>query len=120
STLLAGGVLGFFGTPVPAPDIVSITDRFETRNEFFGGQVGARAAFRRDRWLLDLSGKVGLGATHQWVNIEGGTSRTGPDGAIYPGPGGLYALASNMGLSGRQRLTFISEVGVRLGYQLWQ
>src|SRR5262249_10859941 len=76
STVLPGGPVqasppGFLGVPVPAPDILSLTDRFETRNEFFGGQLGCRGTFSRGGWNLDWTGKVGLGDTKQWANNLG-------------------------------------------------
>jgi hypothetical protein len=118
STLLALGTAGFFGAPVPPPDIISITDRFNTRNEFYGGQLGVRGQWCSGRWSVDLLGKVALGATHQSVNIEGDTKRTGSDGVTVAGPGGVLALASNSGLSSRNRFSFAPEVGAHVGFQI--
>lgn len=117
STLLAPGP-GFLGVPVPPPDIVSITDRFETRNQFYGAQVGTRAQVFAGRFIGDLVGKIGLGSTHQQVTIGGGTSQTGPDGVIHPAPGGLFALPSNIGYYNRDRFGFMTEAGVGLGYRV--
>jgi hypothetical protein len=118
STLLANGTAGFFGTPVLPPDIISITDRFNTRNEFYGGQVGVRGEFCHGRWSLNLLGKVALGSTHEWVNISGSTKQTGPDGVTVGGPGGLLALATNSGLFSRNRFTVAPEVGTHVGLQI--
>lgn len=117
STLLAPGP-GFVGVPVPPPNIVSVTDRFETRNQFFGGQVGARGQLLVGRFVGDLVSKFALGSTAQSVTISGGTSNTGPDGIIHTVPGGLYALPSNLGYTRRDRLGFVTEAGVGLGYRI--
>lgn len=125
STRQVLGVSAYFGQiigpgtfpPFP-PDIVSITDLFETRNEFFGGQVGVRGEYQLGHFVLGGFTKIGLGCTHQWSNITGDTQLTDPSGKTLTGPGGLYALASNSGLQGRQRLTLVTEVGARLGFEV--
>ena len=64
------GVAGIAG------ESFAVVDQFGTGNDFFGGQVGARAEYRSGPWSLDVSGKVGLGGTHQSVRIGGGTTIT--------------------------------------------
>jgi hypothetical protein len=117
STVLAPGTVGFLGAPAPAPDIVSVRDYTETHNNFYGGQVGAAWTGTRGRWSLNLLGKVGLGATIQELMISGNTLLTDPTGKTLYAPGGLYNLPSNIGDFNRSQFTFISEAGVRLGYQ---
>src|SRR5262249_27503834 len=108
----------FLGTPVPAPDILSLTDRFESRNEFFGAQVGLRGEWTWGRLLADATVKVGIGATKQWINNTGNTELTGPAGRIDTFQAGLYAGVDNRGLHSLDEFTFITEVGCRVGYQL--
>src|SRR5262249_859579 len=43
--LLAGGVAAFNGNLVVAPARFDISDTFDTRNDFYGGQVGAQIDF---------------------------------------------------------------------------
>jgi len=117
STFLTGST-GFFGTTVLPPDILSLTDRVETRNEFFGAQIGARGAWQSGRWLANVSGKLGIGNNHQSVNIMGKTQRTGSDGVTLTGPGGLLDLGTNNGFRSRDEFTFASEVGVNIGCQV--
>ena len=117
SVLLAPGP-GFVGVPVPPPNIVSVTDRFETRNQFYGAQVGARGQLFLGRFSGDVVGKLALGATQQSVTVSGGTSNTGPDGIIHTVPGGLYALPTNLGYARHSEFSFATETGFGIGYRI--
>src|SRR5262249_6538754 len=66
-----------------------VIDQFSTRNRFYGGQLGTAIEFRRGPWSLDFRGKVGLGVTHQTVDISGVTVLTRPGGAQQFFSGGL-------------------------------
>jgi hypothetical protein len=118
STVLIPGTVGFLGMPAPAPDIVSIKDYFETNNNFYGGQVGAAVDWLWGRLDLNLVGKVGLGATNQNLEVSGHTLLTDPAGSTLFAPGGLHTQAGNIGHFSRDRCSFVSEVGLNLGYQV--
>ncbi len=94
-------------------------DGFATRNQFYGGQMGARAALVYGRVSLELSGKVALGANHETVNINGNTTETGV-GSANPGtfPGGVFAQPSNIGRTTRNQFAVIPEGEFKIGYQL--
>jgi hypothetical protein len=96
----------------------TIVDRFETRNNFYGGQVGARAELQRGRYFLSLMGKLALGATHQVVRISGTTVINEPGLAPNVQEGGLLALPTNMGTFSRDRFSVVPEIGVNVGYQV--
>jgi hypothetical protein len=107
------------GVPFPAGTNVVVSDRFDTHNQFYGGQVGLDAELRRGRWSLDLRSKVALGDMHEVVNINGNQLLTGPRGVPQQTfPGGLLALSSNSGRHERDRFAVVPEVGFTLGYQL--
>lgn len=96
-----------------------VRDSFQTRNRFYGGQLGLEAEMRWGRWSLDLRGKVALGNVNQTVTISGATAITPlPGGPTTVQPGGLLALPSNMGRYSRDRFGVLPEVGVNLGYQV--
>src|SRR5262245_22771081 len=118
STVLAPGTVGFRGTAAPAPDIVSLTDFFETNNQFFGGQLGLRGQWTRGPWSLELAGKIGIGDTVQKVSIAGHTLLTNSQGATLTENGGLYAAGSNIGDRTHDRFSFISEASLQVGWQL--
>jgi hypothetical protein len=112
-----------FGQIFPnAPEFANsrfqVFDRFQTRNQFYGGQVGFDTELRRGKWSLDLSTKVALGFTHQVVNITGSEFVTFPGGRTQEFQGGLLALSSNIGHHARERFAVVPEAGLTVGYQL--
>jgi hypothetical protein len=103
-------------------------DEFRTRNDFYGGQIGARAEFTWERLFLNVSGKVALGVTHQNIAIGGGltqalstfsTDRFGDtiqNTTIYQDSlGGLLAPPAQFS---RNQFTVIPEVGFNVGCQV--
>jgi hypothetical protein len=93
-------------------------DRFATRNQFYGGQVGALGEYRRGRAYVSGSAKVALGATHESIDILGSQLRVNPDGTRSTFTGGLLALNSNIGRHTRDEFAVVPEVGVNVGYYL--
>lgn len=106
------------GVPIFGGQTASVFDRFDTRNRFYGGQIGAVAEWRRDRWGVDLRAKLGLGVTHQEININGGQTVVGPSGGTTGFVGGLLALPTNIGHFSRDRFSVVPELGVTLRYQI--
>jgi hypothetical protein len=51
-------------------------DGWNTRNQFYGGQLGARATFTKDRFFANVGGLVALGDTHQRIDINGSLTQT--------------------------------------------
>lgn len=102
--------------------VVSITDGFGTRNQFYGGQVGLRAAINRGRWSVDTTAKIAFGSTHQVLNIVGVSEVT--QGALgFPTgvtPVGGYGEPSNIGTHTRNVFAVVPEVQVTLAFQLTQ
>src|SRR5262249_31394543 len=81
-------------------NVTNLNDSFNTRNQFYGGQIGGRLAVQRDRFFLDINGGVALGSTHQVVDIQGSITQAGPNPLVPPGlgtfPGGLFAQSTNI------------------------
>ncbi len=104
---------------VPPPTgamTVTTFDSFNTRNRFYGGQVGAVLDFWCGRWLLDLRGKVALGGITQFVGIDGSTALTTANGtSIFPG--GLFTQPSNIGVLRNAAFSVVPELTVRSAYQ---
>jgi hypothetical protein len=102
----------------PAGTRALVSDRFDTRNQFYGGEVGLDTELRRGRWSLDLKTKVALGDTHEVVNIGGNQVFVEPNGTTKAFTGGLLALSSNIGHYERDRFAVVPEAGLTVGYQL--
>jgi hypothetical protein len=97
---------------------VLVTDEFDTRNSFYGGQIGVRREIWRDRWFVNGTAKVAIGVTHQVVDIHGSTTIIAPDGTATTQQGGLLALSSNIGHYSRDRFAVVPEVGINIGRQV--
>jgi hypothetical protein len=97
---------------------IALNDHFATRNQFFGGQVGFRSEVNWRRWQVDLTSKVGIGGTHEQVDINGMTIITPAGMASQAFSGGLLTQPTNIGHYNRNKFSVISETGVNLGYQI--
>jgi hypothetical protein len=105
------------GAPVFSGDALNAFDQFDTRNQFYGGQLGVRAEVRQNHLFANVTGQVALGDTHQTVDINGATTITPPGGLAAIRPGGLLALPGNSGHFSRDDFSVVPEVGVNVGYQ---
>lgn len=118
SRVLAGGVSGFGGAPVLAPNSLAIRDTFTTVNHFNGGQIGARGTLERGPLRVDVTGKVAFGAVHQEVRIAGFTTLVTPAGVAGTLPGGVLALPTNIGTRSNTDFSVVPEGQIRLAYQI--
>jgi hypothetical protein len=106
-------------SPPPFTNIrATVTDSFATRNQFYGGQIGADAEFRRGPWSLNVRGKLALGDTHQTLTINGSQVFLNPDGTQQVFKGGLLALSTNIGRFERDRFGVVPEINFNVGYQI--
>jgi len=104
------------GTATPpnsqTPVTASLTDRFETTNNFYGWQFGVLLHKQWGPWSADMTLKCALGPTSSIVDISGsndfGTVRNV----------GLFAQSSNIGRWQSTAFSVIPEVGVNLGYMI--
>jgi hypothetical protein len=118
SNLLAGGVLGFNGTTVFAPGTVSVSDSINTRNQFTGGQVGLQADLRSGRLFVLMVGKLGIGNTHEVINLNGQTTLSGTGAPATTVPGGLLVIAPNSGRAIRDEFTLVPEFTINVGIEV--
>jgi hypothetical protein len=95
-----------------------VDDDFGTRNHFYGGELGTRAAWWRGAWSLEVLGKVALGVSQQLADVRGSTQITTPGLGPQNFTGGLLALPSNIGHYSRDHFAVLPEAGVTLGYHL--
>lgn len=104
-----------FGIPFDG-NTISVSDSFDTRNHFYGGQLGSRVEMDYKRFTLELLGKVALGVTHEIAKIHGSTFiDTSP---AFVQNGGLFAVSSNSGRFTNNAFAVVPEVGMNLKFRL--
>ena len=100
-----------------SPGSFDITDRFNTRNQFNGGELGVLWQGRRGFWSLDALMRIAIGANHQTVTITGNTTSV-DNGTTSTSTSGIYSQRTNIGTFDRDQFIMIPEFGLTLGYQL--
>jgi hypothetical protein len=118
-TVLPNGTASFNGVRVPVGSQLSETDSFQTRNEFYGVNLGLRTQYELCCCMyLEFIGKVGLGTTHEIVSINGNTMFLTAPGGPRTLPGGLLALTSNIGRFTDNHFTALPEATANFGVYL--
>jgi hypothetical protein len=112
-----GAQLSFAGLAVPRSGTLFTADSFRTRNEFHGGQLGARLEVRRDMFTFGVSQKFGIGSNTQILLTEGKTMATVLD-VSRVAPGGVRVLPSNAGRDTNDDFSFIADTRIEVGVQL--
>jgi hypothetical protein len=95
---------------------INIVDRFRTRNQFYGLQLGIRGDYTHGVFSVGLSQKIAVGNNHQTLDIAGQTSAAG----LAPVRGGFLALAPNIGYTRANRFAVLSESSIEGGLQVTQ
>ncbi len=96
--------------------VLSQTDQFSTRNQFYGGQIGTRISWQGEHFGLDVTGKLALGETHQSVDILGASTQIGPGGVNGTFPGGFFAQTSNIGHYSANQFSIIPSVELKFSW----
>lgn len=94
------------------------TDRFQTRNQFYGGTLGLRGRYFRGRFGAELTGRVALGTTHQMMNISGSYESRNFLTTYSTGAQGVFAQPANSGRTSSERFAVAPEVQLKLSYAL--
>ena len=105
-------------SPDPVGTKVFVRDRFETRNQFHGGQVGGFWSRKVGRFDFDTRAGVALGTTFQTVDIDGIQQRTRPGQATENFRGGLLATGPNLGRFTQNHFSVVPEFTANVGYRL--
>jgi hypothetical protein len=100
----AAGDIIFMGVA----DTGSAAARVLAQNNFYGGQIGARAGTHFGRWSADVSGKLGIGAMCEGVNVS----------AVATGP--VLGTTGFNRRSSRNEFALVPELEVRVGYNITQ
>jgi hypothetical protein len=118
STALNDSMVFFQGNAFPSPAAVMTTDFFRTRNQFYGGQVGARGEYTMGNFIVSGTGKVALGGTHETIEVRGTSTLFPNPGPTMSVPVGQFAGPSNIGRRSHDDFAVVPEVELKLGYQL--
>jgi hypothetical protein len=118
STAVDMGTLTFQGNTVTAPGGIATIDSFQTRNQFYGGQLGLRSEYCLGRFFISSTGKIALGSVHESVNVLGTSTLIPNPGPIVTVPTGQFAEPSNIGRRTRDQFAVIPEQEVKIGYQV--
>ncbi len=89
-----------------------LTDVFDTKNIFNGGEIGFMWQGRRGYWTLDALLRTSFGNTSSDVIIRG-DSTDAPNVGLLAGRGNIGTYSSN-------QFSVVPEIGLTLGYQLTQ
>jgi hypothetical protein len=117
--LVLNAGIGFFnGVALPEGNAIIRTDIFETENRFYGGQIGTRLEYRWGCFYALGKLKVAIGDNSQEVNVDGQTSLFVSDTLAASTPGGLLALATNIGSTTRDEFTVVPEAAVNVGWHV--
>lgn len=105
--------------PAFGSGIWDTTDRFASRNRFFGLQAGMRLRFDKGNFFADATAKVGVGAMKQTTDVDG---KLVTDDFTFAAPetfvGGYFALPSNIGTHSRTEFAIVPEATLNLGYRI--
>jgi hypothetical protein len=97
---------------------VDVSDRFDTRNRFYGGHVGWRGQWQEGRLAIETEARVALGVSDEAVDVADSHTFTTAGGDQTRQAGGLLALPSGSGSFSRERFAVVPEVGLRVSYRL--
>lgn len=104
---------------VTSPDLIRVTDTFQTQNQFVGGQIGVRSSLELGRIELGAGAKLAIGATYQRLQIAGESQIIQANGQVFAStPGGLLANAGNSGSYSRTVGSIVPELDFKVGYRV--
>ena len=102
---------------IGAFETVSVSDVFDTHNEYHAAHFGLQGEYRRCRWGLDVSTRFGFGNMRQRVTIRGASTFTDVTGDVDSRASGLLAqAATNSGVHSQDKFSFMNDTGIKLNY----
>jgi len=106
--------------PAFAPDVWQTTDRFDSRNRFYGVQAGLRANVESGRFVAAAALRLAAGTMRQSTRVDGFlvTNDFTSFGDTQTFVGGYFAQPSNIGTHSRNRFAMVPEASLDLGYRV--
>ena len=99
----------------PLGSVISISDSFDTENEFHGGQLGFASQYREGCWSFRSLAKLGFGSLRRQATLRGSTT-TSIDGATAVDPNGLLVRSTNSGKTIDHTFGWIPELDLSIGW----
>jgi hypothetical protein len=110
-------------------------DFFGTRNQFYGGEIGARAVYHKCRWSAEILGLLAMGATVQTLYTGGSSTSTTTTTAqlqtlngtllnsrtistTTPTAGNVFLGPNNIGSFENSSFSVIPQISIKLGYDI--
>jgi hypothetical protein len=115
---LVPSLLTFSGQPVSTGSRLSTYDSFQAQNKFYGLQVGARAEWNAGPLTVSALAKFALGGEQELVRVVGESGLSEPGAMPVAVPGGVLAVASNIGRHFRDEFAVLPEVGLQVRYRI--
>jgi hypothetical protein len=115
---LTSGALTFLGNPVSTSSTMFDFDRFETTNNFYGGQLGTRMEWSWGRWSVDMTTKVALGTSQEKSIISGGTTVYPASGPGTSAAGGILTNTGNIGEYYQSPFAIVPELDLNLAFAI--
>jgi hypothetical protein len=89
-------------------------DLIRTSNQFYGAQIGVDLDMFVGNFTIDFIAKAALGVMHQTTTVIGDNTQL--NGVV--APGGLLSSAFDQGNHTRDKIAFVPEINLKLGYQV--
>jgi hypothetical protein len=118
STAIDGGFVSFLGNQFGAGNSIASNDFFRTRNQFYGGQFGARGEFGSGGLVIAVTSKLALGNMHEVVEVRGNSTLVTDTGVVTTVPSGQFAGPSNIGRRTHDDFAVVPEFEIKVGYQV--
>ncbi|VTR99466.1 BBP7 family outer membrane beta-barrel protein [Tuwongella immobilis] len=103
---------------LPSGSAASFLDRFTTRNNFHGGQIGLNSVFAWRDFRFDVTGKIAFGVNHDLLTVNGEREILTPTGGLVKLPGGIYSASNSLGSSHGIDFAVLPEINCKFGYQI--
>ena len=92
-----------------------LSDRFQVKNDFHGGEIGLAGEFYRDFLSVETSARMAIGNVRERLDVSGGTTVIVPNAAAAAAPfGGFLASDSNIGRPSRNDFAFLPQFDIHL------
>ena len=101
--------------------LLDVSDAFQTRNRFYGGQIGVHSRFcNYGGFSFDATLKAALGWANQETTLTGSNSFTSPAGVVDRQETGLLVQSANAGRHERTKFVFLPEVTLNVNYRVME